>query len=774
MIVKRKKQQAVKGLYTDLSSKTVDKKGLGVHIFTSNLKGKTHFSFIVSKQSQEVAIPSPDSILVNIDGVPKDSLKTIMTQIGKSFRSLNEFSREVYDNDIAESLKSQIKEVGVQCNIETVTNLSVYRTPEEKVAFEQKIKNAPKRSNFSEEDQEIMKVRPYALLQTLKDRRIIRIEKEEPNSDEIKVKFQFADTAKYGHKKFNISVAKLDASAGNKAQLFNDFVNQKNKALGTGSVGLMAHLGEYGLFDFNQLDDVAKKEYAKEFFKNNILPSVPERLKMEYTSSFGLIYFKDKTVTVQPIEKDVPRVKNTMIDFLKYRGISIETIDGLIENNNLIFGDFYNSRIVPDLDKHGREKPNYSYKNATYFRLNEGWSLDGKRIENKAHGAERFEVKRTPTGEKPFEYDKKNIGPVDGKAWSYGNHHNPEKALIHEAIIDGISSHEIFKESGIIDPAKQRYFSTQGANNMNRLFQKNIGIWSDTKTINGKIIVDTKFYELRGYYKPLDDDKLEQYKSKLGHKEIIYFKPKSPKKGYIPSNLKHLQEKFGFKLTFVDIESRDDIDFEAYSKKDTILLEEDNYEDFLNSTKLKTFKKGNTFEISAGNPNYRSQPLNAANKKKIADNVKKFFGTEHLVFCLDNDHAGLKHMKMFTELERHIGIDVSYMIPNDAASSQPYQNYKGLNLKSFQEQYINFVENGKYDQAYELLDQYIEQKPEIDNNDVLKSYLRLKDSNPEKAEALMQSKMNQLKPVRSPDGIKARALREKNDVKKNNGSRLKP
>ena len=74
--------------------------------------------------------------------------------------------------------------------------------------------------------------------------------------------------------------------------------------------------------------------------------------------------------------------------------------------------------------------------------------------------------------------------------------------------------------------------------------------------------------------------------------------------------------------------------------------------------------------------------------------------------------------------------------------------------------------------AYELLDKYIKQKPEIDNNDVLKTYQKAKKDNPKLAEEIMESKLKQLEPIHSPEG-----LSERNKVgakKKNRTSRNKP
>lgn len=773
MIIKRKKPDPIKSYFIEYP-KSLKGNGVSFHILNEKRNDQDNFVFLLSRTEKEVALPEAKDIFATVT-VPRENAKLALNNIGFAVQTESKRTdRQSYDHDIIELIKE--RDSSLQINVSSIASKFVTQEEKNKIQAARVARaNAPKKE-YSSDDKEMLKVRPYALLKTLHNNQIIDISKEEPNGDELKVKFEFVDQSTYGSKKFNISVAKLDASAGNKAQLFNDFSNQKNKALGMGSAGLIAHLGENGFLNINELSNEDKIKEAKSFFKSNILPLVPEELKMEHNDDGGkMLYFKNKTVTFQPIEKYNPYTKNTMTEFLEYRGISKETIEGLIENNNLIFGDFYNSRITVELDKFGREKPNYGYKNAPYFRLKDGWSKPGYRLLNENYGAERFEVKKTPTGKKPFEYDKKNIGSVDGKYWSYGNQHNPERAIIHEAIIDGLSSLELFKESGVIDPNNQRYFSTQGASHMKKFFQKNVGIWTESKNVKGVEQIVTTSQEFKEFKNPIDDFGIEQYKEKIGHKEIIFFKyPSTSKKHYIENNLKEMQKMFGCNLKVIELKDRSEVDFSDYKDKDTLLVDEFNYNDLLDSLKLNIYydRKEKKYSVSTINQRFYERPLNDFNKNKIRKNLETFFGTENLVYCLDNDHAGLKYMKLFTEMERHLGIPVSYMIPDDIASDKPYDNFQGMSLKDMFNQYTGFVKKGNFDNAYELLDKYIKQKPEIDNNDVLKTYQKAKKDNPKLAEEIMESKLKQLEPIHSPEG-----LSERNKVgakKKNRTSRNKP
>lgn len=773
MRVKRNRPETIRSYFIEYPN-SVKGNGVSFHILNEKRAGVNNFIFLLSRTDGEVSLPNEKDIFATVSTNSND-VKFLLNAIGYSVQEESKrVDRPSHDYDIIEKIKEKTQNIDLQINV--ANNASRYLSKEQKIELERIANAKPEKRVYTSDEKEILKIRPYALLKTLHDNQIIYISKEEPNGNELKVKFEFVDQSKYGNKKFNISVAKLDSSAGNKAQLFNDFANQKNKDLGMGSVALVAHLGENGFFDFNELSNEDKVEYAKDYFKNNLLSLVPENYKMEHNDDGGKsIYFKNKVVTFQPIEREVPYVKSTMIDFIRFRGISQETIDSLIENNNLIFGDFYNSRITVEFDNDGNEKKNYAYKNAPYFRLHEGWMKPGYKLLNSPFGAERFEVKRTPTGPKPFEYDKKNIGSVDGKYWTYGDQHQPEKALIHEAIIDGISSLEIFKETDSIDPNKQRYFSIQGTSHLKKFFQKNIGFWSETKKIKGVDHVHSTYQEYKEFKNPLDDFALEQYREKLGHKEIVFFRyPETNiKKRYIENNLKEIQNLFGCKLNIVDKNERSDIYFDDYRDKDVLLVDEHNYNDFLDSICLNIFynKKKGQYDISTVNEKFYSRELNDFNKTKIKSQIKSFFGTEHLVFVLDNDHAGLKFMKVFTELERHLGIPVSYMLPDDLASTSPYEEFKGMSSKDMHSKYCAFVQKGEFDEAYKLLDNYISQRPNIDNNDVLKAIQKAKTDNPQLAKQLIESKLEQLKPVHSPDGL---AIRNVQTAKKNNRPRNKP
>lgn len=772
MIIKRKTPDAVKTFFLGLNNYT--NKGVGIHIYNKNGK----FIFTLSKADSEQDIPEQQNIFSIIRTDENEKASFLLKTIGNSIKELYQANRNVFDSDIINTIQKYTQNHYFDFWISNTA--TKYVSPAEKAQLaENKKKAAFERKNISDDDKEILKVRPYALLQTLQREGIINITGEEPNGNEVKVKFEFINQTKHGFKKFNISVSRLDASAGNKSQIFNDFANQKNKSLGTGSKGLIAHLGENGLFNFNDLGNDEKIEYSKNYLLNDLLPRVPDELKMEPedNTSRGL-YFKNKTVTFQPIERENKRVERDMVDFLKYRGISDEKIQSLFDRNNIIIGDFYNSRIVPEYDKKGKLMPNYSYQNAPYFRLTQGWLKPGYKYLNTPYGAERFQIKRTPAGPKPFNYDKKNIGSVDGKYWTDGEQFEPEMAFIHEAIIDGLSSYEILKATnGLVDPNKQRYFSTQGASHMKRFFSKNVGFWTETQEVRGKKVTKSNFIEFRENKYEMDENNLKNYREQLGHKELIYFKVKDDKKPYnfIEGQLKEFNKLFGCKLNIIEVNNRSEIDFDKYNTLTSILIDDENYSDFLDSTKLhiRYNKEKQSYDVHTLYQKETEKPLNDFVKKKIRKQLLDFFKTDHLVFCLDNDHAGLKYVKLFTELERHLGIKASYMIPDDIAKAQPYENYMGMSLSDMMDKYSGFVSKNEFENAYELLDQYIKQKPDIDNNDVLKKYQELKVKDPQQAQKIIERKIQQLRPIQSPDGLKERSKFE-SKKKLDKGKRNKP
>jgi hypothetical protein len=723
----------------------VEKKLYNLHIYDDKSRDERQFVFVLSKDENEVKTMVKENILATITLKDQNEVKYLVQQLGKAVKEVKELERESYDHDFINAINNLTQNINKNIWVSNAANRYISQAEVLEIKEKAKLRKEAAQ-NLTGDDLLVKSIRPIVLIETLGEMGVLNLQGTQPNgNDELKHKFTFMDTVKHGSSKFNISVAKYGYLQGNKGNVFNDFANSKTKAFGGGSVGLLCHLAEHGLFDIRNKNNDEIIDFAKEYIVKNIAPNISEdKLVAPNEKEKNRVYFEHKAATFQPIVKYNKRTMDTMSDFLEYRGISKDRIQKMIKNGNIITGDFYNSKITEEYDDEGNLKLNYAYKNVPYFRLRNSFN-------NQFYGAERFVVKRVNNPKKPFDYNKLNIGSVDGKYWSDGEQKKPVAAIIHEAIIDGISSMEILGHGGL-DPESFRYMSTQGASHFQKFMKKNIGFWAEkTKDRNGK--EEWKSFAVYFNQKDYDisEDILKEYQDKFKNRQITFFDYGDTPKSLI-YKLKSIEPILGTKINIEKTE-REKINFDNYDKKEAILIDKENFYDFVESIKLKIkydeAKKKNVVKTIYVREN--KVPFDAKKKNAILAKVKKFFGTDHLIFCLDNDHAGLKYLPVFSEMEKHLGINVGYMVPNDNVKPDAYKSFSGLRLNDMMSQYKDLCSKNKHQQAYTLLTKYIKQEPEIDNNDVLKEYLRLKNSNPQAAQELIQSKIQELNlPSNSP------------------------
>lgn len=738
MQVKRKKILPLKSYHIE-GRKNIDSNDYNVHLFKDSNAIKNQFIIVISKDlKKEDNVVNSNNIVSMIYFSSQDDLKESIKYIGEAAKNIWKLDRQFFDMDFINFIKNSIEHLNFDLWVSP--NVSSFVTPEMKA---QKLKDKEQKAdafkNLSDEHRDVLSVKPIVLLDTLSKLGFIRILKTSPNgSDEIKYKFEFSDKFSHGNTSFNISVKKHSALNDFSSDVFNDFSNNKNRELGLGSIGLMAHLGEFGLFsDFNNKSSEEKKEFSLNYLVDNIIPHVPENEKVTPNMNFSTINFDQKTVTFQPIERNDSRSNESiqlLSDFLKYRCLDSELINLFIKENIIIAGDFYNSRIKDDFDNDGNKKPNYAYTGVPMFRLRSGFK-------NNFSGAERFTIKRTPNSPKPFEYDKLNIGSLNGRFFSFGEYEKPKKAIFHEAIIDAASSYSLIKLGGE-NPDNYKYISTQGSSHLKGFCLKHLGFWTHIDKSNNEEKIVTKAGYINKTLKPLSMESKAELKEKLGDKKLVFCSYNKDLSKSTEYKLNMLKEFFS-SVDIVDYKKRTDVDLKSFDDDNTILVDNDNFYEFVESIKLnfefnKDLKKT---ELKTFYTRENLVDLDDKSKARIRNKIVKFLGTDEIVFCLDNDHAGLKLLPVFTEMQRHFGMKVSYMIPNDFK----YEMFSGLNLDNFMETYEKFVSNNKYDDAYQLLGKYISQKPIVDNNDVLKEYYKLLQTDKVKAQELIDYKMKQLK-----------------------------
>lgn len=806
--------------------KKVAKTAFGNRISTNNLKdgtglfvcfeqGKQNGGFIVVKLTEEDfrnEKPKKENILSTIKLNNEAEVFGGASKLGKAIQeTLRSSTEQISNYDFVNELQKKLKEILPNATLDYNKNIVFPTGQKQQSTYRQNgYQNGGYQSRFEGMTQDIDDLKPVVAIEELARQGYIRIIKEEDSSgNEVKIKYVFNDTATHGNTEFNTAVKRKGYLYEAQANQFNDFMAKKSGNSKAGSVGLMIHLMEHGMFGESlNTDPTVLRKKAIDFVKNNLLPQIPRTelvasLK-ENTNGLSLADNHDHIATMA--NKDTLKL---ISDFLLFRGMKQDTIDKLVERNSLATGDIYIGLVKKAMAKGGtKEKENYFNSNQAFFRLSEGKG-------NTYVGAERFEIARSPAGSpKPFIYDKKNVGGISGRYWEFGEHENPEFAMFHEAIIDGLSSYEFLKETDSFNADKVKYLSVQSTNGLTGFFKYNFGLDIEFKD-NGW--TQLKKCELKTFTSDITPDVREKYQETLGHKDIVFFDYENIDNSEIHNQIKMIQEATGLNIRTENRRENGYVNWNEYDRKRTIIFDNYNFKDFVSSVGLG-FENNKVVTKNQ----YRGKPVNIKKEeyRTFVQQVKKeiidFLGTDKLSFALDNDEAGLKHVKFFTELEKHFDLKVSYFIPNDhinkntplvknifkseqskteeaivkthsnikdlmtriQQASDPkkkeeFENglkkeqdklkeqnefiigQKELFLDNTMEQYNALCKQGKHKDAYVLLDKYIDRRPTIDNNDVLKTYQSLKSSNPSLAKELLESKVKQLdfspkKPVWKP------------------------
>ena len=734
----RKILKPIKSYY--VPPKGENDKSINIHIFNDKndvvvngeKTAENIFSFIISKDdNKEYNVVDKKNILSIISTKDQNLLKGIISKIGDAIKKVYTLDREIFDSDLIEGISENLK--SVDKTMWSTPNATIYISPEQKIINDQKPKYQ-KSTIYSEnntDDQALKATKPIIMIETLAKMGVIKIEKLEPNGDETKHVFSLTNGSPA---RFNLSVVRAHGLSGHKSEFVKDFYNDDNKQLGSGGLKVLTHLGDYGLFGETAPNEsnIDKINRAKEYFKNQVLPNVNKNDMVFSSDDVVSKVYLGKSVSFQPITKNNTATNKLMKDFLLYRGLSENLIDDLFEKNIAFNGNSYVSRLQDEMKEDGSGfKPNYGYNNVPFLRL--------RKADGSFFGAELFKISRTSNKEKPFDYDKLNIGSLNGKSFMYGEMEEPKLAIVHEAIIDSLSSYEILRLAGA-DADAVKYISTQGSSHMRKFFSLNCGFWTDTREEVKPELRNKRTVMMRESvnYKEITGQLETDYKEILLEKDIVFLDT-GDMPLLIQNQLGKLEKILNRKIRIENINSVSDVNFNNYDIANTVILNNENFSEFLDGIKLSYIHDAKLKDTVFKN-NYKrlvEVQLTDKNKINIKRNIERFFGTKNIAFALDNDHAGLPFVILFAEMKRHFDINVSFMIPSDLK----YKNFQGLMLKPMMEKFEKLCADDKHEDAYDLLHKYRKQKPICDNNDDLKHALAMPEA---ERNVFLKSKIKQL------------------------------
>ena len=748
MKVERKKNVSLKNYYIQ-KRKDFKETDFNIYLYEDDSKEPKEYLFVFTNENGEKQTIEDRKNIITVFPIPNpDNVRFFVNQLGKAVSEIRSLNRPVMDYDFIDSIKKNIATLNLPDPWISKSATRFVSIAEKQDIVKQKENRKEAFNNMSEDDKIINAIKPVILINLLEKLGYITISGTSDNSDELKHKISFVDINNHGSTIFNISAVRQENLNSPKSGLFNDFNNSRFPQTGSSAIGLINHFGAYGLYkDFKTFDINDKDEMiiiAKEFLIEKIIPFVDKK-DLVYSDAATRMLFIGNSITIPPIKQNY---KNNTIkyrmdvfrDFFEYRGLSKKLINNLVEKDIIFVGDSYTSR----LQKKQEKDKNYSMLGSQFISL-----MDYNKNLSSAEKFTVYKNKKTSPDEKPFTYSKMNIDTLDGKFFGMGELKNPKCAIIHEAAIDAMSSYELIAESETIDPNSVFYVSTQGTSHMKGFFSHNMGFSVDVKDNfkpdyknNGQRMQTVNYTTFKN---KLTEDDINLYKDKLKNKKLILVSEKNEKINFSTNKIIELLSKtveIPFEIKKVD--SIQNINFEQFNKDNDLIITSESLKSLCKELHLSFDynKETKSFDISKTRIKEYTNPFNSVkNKNYLHKKVVDFFGTDHLVYCLDNDSAALQYMIYFSEMEKNIGINVSYMIPDDI-SYKDSSLTQGIKLKDFVDDFKKLCSIGKHEDAYSLLSKYASQKPSSDNNDVLKYYLNMKKENPQKAKEYLSEKIS--------------------------------
>lgn len=724
--------------------------GEGIHILLFGNRNNDYSCLITRLKDDFQEKPSKENILSVITLNSRDIgyAPPLIGQIIQESIAKNKDNGKFYSHNLVHELKDALT-ARINCSVEMTGNAK--RSPVELAKFKEKQeeqfkeRKANRAQAYQNTPEEIIDLKPLILLEEMETLGFINILKREANGQEIKIKLKLSDDATYGDVTFNLSVANHGTlSSSNSNFKMKDFTPGRSRidGLEAGSTGVIGHMMANGFGNVTYNNSAELNTLAKNFLLEQIIPFVPKDRFIKSEQGEVTLHFPVKAHD-HIVKKEYDYSMQIMKEFLNFRGIQNDTIQKFIEQDVLVTGDIHMGKFIKEYEKNPdgsikRVMGSYTLNKKPFFRLFGG----DKAV---ADGAEVFNITKNKTGQgKPFDYSKSNVGGVTGKYFVAGNSVSPDMAVIHEAIVDASSSYELFKDMPHVNQDNVAYYSIQGTSHLSNFFKKNLNF--DLKWVNGEKKLINIYNNINEY--PLKDADISKYKKVFGEKRIVFLNYETANNAENFEKIKKIKETFDLDIGIHNFKSNIDVPFDSYRNEDDIIFDDSNIDEYFKTIGLSV--KTNEVKKHVEKMSEGKNEMTEKNKSFISYRIKQFFGTDHLVFALDNDHAGLEYVKHFTEIKRQFGIKVSFLIPDDyvtndvSIKNNVFKNFKGMTIKDTMKKYHSLCEQDKFDDAYALIDKYIEQGPEVDNNDVLKKYQELKVSNPNLAKILIEDKIKQL------------------------------
>lgn len=559
------------------------------------------------------------------------------------------------------------------------------------------------------DDSKIAQIKPYVLLETLKQNGIITGYTEPNTRSEVFWVFKLTSSYSPRPVDFKASVKKLEEIRQNPSDpSMNVFKEVKlgSKGYPASALGLTMFLGDNGLFSEKLNTREEKVDRAKKFllsiynsinkinlFDFNYVPNSNQDYKFP-SYDVHRLPFKEEGETANIIEY-------LTVD----RKISRETVNVIINQNMVYNGSFYMNSFV-------NRKP--SPIKQIFFEMKD---KDGI-----SKCTERYDIKKTPrevNGVKIYENkaEKKFTHLAEGHCFKIMNE-NPKVNYLSEGIPDLLSLRDFVSYSGN-NPDSANYWSIPGVTSLGNILATHLNIAYEVKD-DEKIKKFGKVYYTEEIVSTtvLTQEEIEKNARILKDFNFLFLASTSTLSNKILGTIEILKPLVDIKVRAVAYRE-EELNYEEFGTN-TIYLDETNFVDFFKRNNITIAVIDKETKICSLSKKEKIEPLNDQNIEKIKQNIDKYFnGANNFACAFDQDNAGRAMIPVIEALNEYLGKHGLNFY--DALPS------RNLNMKDW--------------------------------NELLKEYVEIKDSNPERANEIlndfnskfdMSEKKSQYKQINKP------------------------
>lgn len=665
-------------------------------VFTTFTDKSSYFTF-VHKVDEDKEIKKDSPLLMQFESKSESeciALRNDFHNLLKSF-AFDMKDKKKVENQLVEHARDKL-------NVENswFNSQYTYVAPVYKNTYDNK---GGRQGNFSEY-RLCKQIRPVIVLEILRDAGEIIVDNISPNTSGED--FWSFKIARNPIKQFKTSVKTKQYLFSDPANLYkdtNEFFNdvrQPSKGYGKGAIGIVAFLGDNGLFPevFGFEKKNARTEYSIEYIMKNIYPKVESQyladdpnLANKYQALDGV---KLMNYPRRPFKnnKNIDIIKNYFTDT---RRLSSGLVNILVERGLVYGGGFAYSNF----DGKGKLK----YYNDQFF-----FHLTNKNGEYS--GSERLWLEEKinyQTGDRIKKLEKKNTHPVKGNGFRLmSNSENPSGTFIGEAVIDVLSAYELFRIAGL-DANSFNYISIQGCNNLNNFLAINAGFGFELNEHNrafGEVFA-VKIKETKDKISPA---KLENYNNNFKNNDYYFVNSGNEICKDILSKIPLANKVLGKEIYIINKKSRDDfIDYKNYDQDKSIFFDETSFTEFFLANKVSFDYDNDTkrHKIMVISEKEEQIKLNNENKQEIYSTMIQNFKTTNLMFGIDNDVAGLKYRSTINNMGKALGINVYDMYP-DVIKGQSESDPK-VDVNDVLKRYYLLKDANKEDEALKIVEDYV-------------------------------------------------------------------